>query len=82
MTAVQCSLNTVKAIWSDDFFLSLPATQLPDQQMACLNSNNVPRVMKTKFTVMVFGCVSSEGDVMTPFSAESQGQFKCLFGVA
>ena len=44
------------------------------------------RVMKTKFsqTVMVFGCVSCEGDVMPPhfFQKGSQVELRCLRIVA
>ena len=36
------------------------------------NNKDVPRVMKTKFpaTVMVFGLVSSEGQIMPPYIFE------------
>ena len=46
---------------------------------------HTPCVMQTKFskTVMVFGCVSCEGDVMHPhFSDRAQVELRCLRGVA
>ena len=47
--------------------------------------NDIPCVMQTKFSqiVMVFGCVSCEGDEMPPhFFRGSQVELRCLRGVA
>ena len=59
----------------------------PAEPHAIHNSQrDTPRVMQTKFskTVMVYGCVSCEGDVMPPhfFHRESQVELRYLHGVA
>ena len=42
------------------------ASTLKMQIWIAMNNRDVPRVTKTKFTVLVFGVVSSEGDIMPP----------------
>ena len=42
------------------------ASTLKMQIWIATNNRDVPRVMKTKFLVMVFGVVSSEGHIMPP----------------
>ena len=42
------------------------ASTLKTQIWIATNNREVSRLMKTKFPVMVFGVVSSEGDIMSP----------------
>ena len=42
------------------------ASTLKMQIWIAMNNRDMPRVMKTKFTVMVFGVFSSEGHIMPP----------------
>ena len=63
LKVTQCSMSEigVQLMLSTD-----PSYDSQNHRWIATNNRDVPRVMKTKFLVMVFGVVSSEGRIMPP----------------